>query len=130
MTSDIARKITVGLILSTILVWVGWDIYVAIWHTGATESEVIRDWATTHPSFAFGLGVVAGHWFANVREVKYWWTMIVAWIIMAIAFVVDIGFGLLPEVYPLIPFLMGGVAGRLLWPMERVTRERDGKENP
>lgn len=125
MQPHTVRQISSGLIIATIIIWIIWDIPAAIIAgTYGTESAVIRDWATAHPSFGLSIGILAGHWFWNVDEVKYPQLMWVAWALIATLLIVDIAFALLPPLYPLWPFLSGMVVGRILWPMDKSQKDR------
>lgn len=57
-------EITELLIIATILIWIGWDIY-AYKRGGveATESRVIYRWARRYPGFVFAVGCLMGHFF-------------------------------------------------------------------
>jgi hypothetical protein len=123
--NESAISVTKWLIILTILIWIVWDIYVAVAHTEATESEVIRDWATAHPSFGFGVGVLMGHWFFNFKKGAVYldyirpWGMYAVWTIIGLGMIVDVGLGLFGPVYPAISFILGIIFGAVLWPMDR-----------
>lgn len=116
------RKITIVLILTTIAVWVGWDIFAAVEPTpGDTESEVLRDWGHAHASLPFALGALMGHFFGTWdRLVELRARFPVAPVVLAglggVVVAADLG-GALPEVHPLIPFLVGVPLGAALWPL-------------
>lgn len=119
------RRITVWLILVTVAVWIIWDIYVATTGTGATESEVIRDWAATWSFLPYGTGVVAGHFFFNweelpeklVRRVM----MVAVWVSIVLVLLADIFIGMVAS--PAIVFCGGVLVGHMLWPMEVKIKE-------
>ena len=51
-------------IISTILLWIAWDVYV--YHkrgVEATESRIIYRWACRYPGFVFAIGCLMGHFF-------------------------------------------------------------------
>lgn len=119
MDRHLVRKISSGFIIATIAVWILWDIPAAVLSgTYGTLSDVIRHWATQHPAFGFSIGILAGHWFWNAKDVVYPFLMYVAWGLIAVLLTLDLGFGVLPALYPLWPFIFGIGMGRLLWPME------------
>lgn len=119
-----ARKITSWVLIITLVGLVVWDIVAfAFGGAQATESVVLKDWATTHPSIAFGLGTIAGHWFWNVDEVRHPQLMWTALVLLAVLLVVDLIFGLIPAMYPLFPFGAGVITGRVLWPLEKKVEE-------
>lgn len=124
-----ARLISSVLIVVTLIVWILWDIYAALFGgPGATESEVIRDWASYHPSIAVGLGTVAGHWFINRPPIKDddWRmaSMIVCWSTLATFMLFDFVTQLFTAypIYPLLTFAVGMGMGALLWPMAPAKR--------
>lgn len=118
------KKVTALLILSTILLWILWDVPVAIWGDGATESEVLRDWASAWPSFAYGLGILAGHWFWNVDElpdppIKRVFMAVAAVTSILVWMALDLIHGTV-QTNPIFPFLIGILVGRVLWPLPQV----------
>lgn len=120
MKPHTVRRISATLIIVTIVVWIVWDIPAALMAgTYGTESAVIRDWATTHPAFGYAIGVLAGHWFWNVPEIKHPALMYVSISSIALFLFLDLVFQVFPPLYPLVSFGVGIVAGRLLWPLER-----------
>lgn len=123
MDAHLARKISAALIVVTVAVWVVWDVIaVAVGGAYATESIVIRDWATAHPSLALSVGIIAGHWFWNVDEVRYPQLMWAAFGVIGTALLLDFTVLTYPTVYPLWPFIGGMVLGRVLWPLENAKR--------
>lgn len=59
-----ARRITTVLLLVTIAVLVGWDIYVAAnEHSGDTISEIVLAVSLKRPAIPFAVGFVCGHLF-------------------------------------------------------------------
>jgi hypothetical protein len=125
----VTKYITKGLILTTILSWIVWDIYVAIEPTpGDTESETIRDWAWAHPAFPFAVGAIMGHFFWNREEGRFfsWSPWLLGGLGLAAA-VIDV-VGLAPTTTPVIPFLVGLPLGALLWPQRPAKEQDDGNE--
>jgi hypothetical protein len=60
-------KITSGLIWATIIIWIIWDVYVAL--VGAkTESRIIADWSSVSVALPWAIGMLCGHWFALWRK--------------------------------------------------------------
>lgn len=111
------------LIIVTLVVWIIYDIFAALsGQPGATESEVIRDWAYSVSFFPYGLGVVAGHWFINRK--KIWsppWSNIlmgVSWGTILVWMMIDFLFKVQYTLYPLIPFGVGMAIGAILWPLK------------
>lgn len=111
------KKITQIVMAVSILVWIVWDIVVATNRTpGDTESEIIRGFASQHLTVPWAVGVLMGHFFWNVKQgVPRWRTLVVMPLITLAIVAVDV-WGNLPYVLPVIPFLVGVGAGRLLWP--------------
>lgn len=111
------RKITIGLIVATAAVWIGWDLF-AFFDTstaGDTESEVIRDFATKSHALPFAFGVLGGHFFWTTKK-KIWsrLTLIPLVLIAITIFVLDV-VGIRAPL-PSIAFLAAGtIAGRLFW---------------
>lgn len=62
--------ITKIIILTTPLIWIGWDVY-AYLTTGnsVTESATLFRWAVHAPGIAFLVGVLCGHLFVPQTEV-------------------------------------------------------------
>jgi hypothetical protein len=107
--TQIGALVSVGL-------WIIWDIYVASnRRSGDTESEVIRDFALKHPSFALAVGVLMGHFFWNVTEpIASWRSTVGLPVLGALALTIDL-LGKTPRVSSVVPCLIGIVLGRLLW---------------
>jgi hypothetical protein len=112
--------VTSALILGTIAVWIGWDIYVVIEPTpGDTESETLRDWGWSAPAFTWAFGALCGHFwgtwdgFVKFREKVPWSPAILA--ILGLALAGANVAGVLPRIHPMIPFLVGIPFGALLW---------------
>lgn len=123
------KKLTVGLILATIAIWIGWDVFVAIEPTpGDTESEVLRDWGWRAPSFVFALGALLGHWFGNadalvaLRERFPWSPVLLAGIGAAVVGA-DVA-GWLTDLHPMVALLAGIPAGAVLWPLRPKPSDR------
>lgn len=112
------RKATIWLVASTLLVWIGWDIYaLAEGGVSATESDVIRDASQSFEALAFAGGVVSGHWWFNREEpvIPGRARFVVLGALSASAIALSF-FAELPTAL----FLVAGLAsGHLLWPMER-----------
>lgn len=120
------RKITTGLIIATIVIWIGWDIYVAIETASAphgdTESEVIRDFSWSHPFFPFAVGVLMGHFFWTRKKIPSRLTTIPLAIIGVVVLVLDVT-QIIPRMLPLLPFLAGIPLGHFLWPQAPKVKE-------
>lgn len=71
-------KITMGLLLGTAAVWIGWDILLGATHS-ATESMWIASWVRQANSLALFLGALVAHWCWQSRDPHYeWWPWAVA----------------------------------------------------
>lgn len=121
---SLTKKITAGLIVATIVIWVGWDIYVAIEPTpGDTESETLRDWGWKAPAFVWAFGALCGHFwgtwgkFVTFRE-KYPWSPFVLGA-LALGLAGLNAAQILPRIHPMLSFLVGIPFGALLWPQKR-----------
>lgn len=57
------RLMTGFLILATVVVWIGWDVYAWLAADDATISVVVTDWSRIAPGIAFLVGVLCGHFF-------------------------------------------------------------------
>jgi hypothetical protein len=111
--------VTKILMLVAALALIGWDLYAFLTpFPGDTVSEVHANWAWDWPSLPLAWGVVMGHLFWHVDRVSY---ETLRWCLLGVvgvaAFIVDILW--LDGVLPMLPFLVGLVLGRLLWPMRR-----------
>jgi len=117
MSKQAVRQATIVLILVSLVVWIGWDIYAVVTAGAvATESVVIRDASQVFEALAFGGGVVAGHWWisrntgpAIARPKNFY----VLGALGAIAAVVSVFFALPTSVF----LGLGLIAGHLLWPL-------------
>ena len=115
------KKITAALIITTIAVWILYDIY-AVVNAGApgTESVAIRDFGQHHPFLPWGIGTVMGHFFWNVKKpAPSWYTTVILPIVGSVVLAFDLGH-ILPYMVSLLPFGVGVVSGRLLWPQKQV----------
>lgn len=116
------KRITAGVIIVSIVVLVGYDIIIIIESSpGDTISEILRDWAWKHPSVAFCLGVLCGHWFGNFDQLvefrakhEYSWALLG---LMGVAWAASDFFNLF-HVHPFIAMLVGIPAGAVLWALE------------
>ncbi len=110
------RKLTKYLLASTAVVWIVWDIFVAIEPTpGDTESEVIRDYAWNHPFVPLGFGVLMGHFLWTRAGGRYFKRS--PWLLVPIglgALALDAS-GVIGSIQPLIPFGAGMLLGHTLW---------------
>jgi len=58
------RTITATIIISTVMAWIGWDIYAAFnREAGDTISEVVLAAAQGKPIVPFAVGMIIGHLF-------------------------------------------------------------------
>jgi len=110
------RRVTQALILVTLVVWIGWDIF-ANPTDGATESEVIRDWQLALPGIAWGIGVLFGHFvlLSKRRLVPEGKTGPIAIgalsaVVIALTLLVDLSWQWIPRLG-----LGGAIAGHFLW---------------
>jgi len=59
-----SRKVTVALLISTVVLLAGWDLYVALNDTpNDTISYIVLAFAQRHPIVALCVGIVLGHVF-------------------------------------------------------------------
>lgn len=66
-------KATQWLILATVLIWIGFDIYAYFVHGNpSTISAYIVRWSWYHPWVPFASGVLVGHLFFDMREPISW----------------------------------------------------------
>lgn len=67
-----AKAITQYGIIATVVLWIGWDVYVAFFNNepGDTISRVVLEWSQAWPIIPLAVGVVAGHlwWPQRVSE--------------------------------------------------------------
>jgi peptidoglycan/LPS O-acetylase OafA/YrhL len=113
-----ARRVTIWLVLMTLGVWIGWDIYAAIvGGTPATESGVVRDASNSFEALAFGGGAVAGHWWVNREKpiIEHWSRYLILGALGIVAIVVSLLTNAPTSSY----FGVGVASGHFLWPMER-----------
>ncbi len=116
-------KVTSVLILATIAVWIGWDIYVAIEPTpGDTESEILRNWGWSTPSFVWMFGALCGHFWGTWDKLiqfrkRFPWSPFALGGLAVVLMSLDYG-GFLPSIHPMISFLAGIPFGAWLWPQD------------
>lgn len=104
------RKITQGIILVSVALWICWDIYANQTH-GATESEVVRDWQLAYPSISWGLGVVFGHLTLLGRRIGSPLFLVpLSAAILALTLLVSLSWPWVPALG-----LLGVAAGRIFW---------------
>lgn len=60
--SEFSPTITTWIILSTIAIWITWDVYLYR-NNKVTISEVVNKWGNKSLPFVFALGFLCGHWF-------------------------------------------------------------------
>lgn len=66
-------KWTQWIILSTVLIWITWDIYTYFAHGNpSTESAFIVRFSWYHPWLSFLAGLLCGHLFFDLREPIDW----------------------------------------------------------
>lgn len=59
---NVARIITVSIVLGSVTLWVVWDVIaVIVWGRSATESIFIFAWTLKYPQLVFVLGYLMGH---------------------------------------------------------------------
>jgi hypothetical protein len=62
-TEQLFIALTKILIITTVVIWVLWDLYVVIlFGREATESYTITKWCRRFPWIVFALGYLCGHW--------------------------------------------------------------------
>jgi hypothetical protein len=110
------RRATIWIVVATLVAWVGWDIYAAVFGgLDATESDVIRDASQVFEAIPFAGGVVAGHWWVSrekpLIEGPARFVVLVA---LAATSAVVAYFTRLPTALHL---ALGIASGHFLWPM-------------
>lgn len=116
MTLNTWTKILIG---GTFVVWIAWDVYVAL-NGAATESMILRDGAKRWNILPFIVGFLGAHWFLPKKKpsISGWmWALP----IMTGLFVTDFifffgGYGNPWWRYPGLWFALGIPAGFYLWP--------------
>jgi predicted PurR-regulated permease PerM len=111
------RYVTISLLLLGILTWLGWDIYAASNVVkGDTISEIVLAFTFRHWFASLVLGVVCGHLFWPVEELRDKWIRIAVLCVAGIfSFVIDL-VGVMGTIFPMLPFLAGIVLGHICWP--------------
>jgi hypothetical protein len=64
-------KYTRLLILATVLIWIGFDVWVIV--KGGTEASIshqITTWSYDYPTFTFAVGYLMGHLFFPLRTIN------------------------------------------------------------
>lgn len=112
------KTITILLIISTFVLWIGWDIVLVILKEN-TISQYLQWFGNTNNWFVYLMGFLSGHWFFSRKTaLTYGW--IIALSFMALLGVIDLIWYLnkLPFVwyrYSPIWFIVGLIAGLYLW---------------
>lgn len=57
-----ANLITGSLIIGTIVIWLIWDVLVAVAPGADTESQMLRNWGAYTMAFPYAIGMLLGHW--------------------------------------------------------------------
>ena len=74
MSEESARLTTKYLILTTVLVWIVWDIIAySLWGGDATESETIGRWMDRSLWVTVFVFALVGHLLASGRAFAGWW---------------------------------------------------------
>lgn len=111
------RKATIWLVVSTLIVWIGWDLYaVAEGGLDATESDVIRDASQSFEALAFAGGVVGGHWWISREKPAIRGRARFA--VLGLLAASSIALALFTKLPTAIYLFAGLASGHLLWPME------------
>lgn len=109
------RKITGWLILAVTAVAIVYDIVIVIEPTpGDTISRVTLDFAWVHPFVSYAMGVLVGHLMWPMAQSTRLWRILILAATGAVVLGLDIA-GILPRIVPIIPVLIGIVAGHYLW---------------
>lgn len=114
-----AQQVTAGLIVTTIVGWIIWDVYVAVRASGqrATESEEIRSFGVNHPAFPYLIGGLMAHFFWNAPSPPAYYVTVLLPAISAPFVVSDLAGWLRPLKIPsVVPFILGLVVWHFLWP--------------
>ncbi len=116
-------KITVGLLVGTAIVWIGWDVFVG--QTGAqTESQIIAQWVRSANSLALFLGALVAHWavqwFFKSPPHYAWWPIVLGILGLVVVWDVLCGTGVLHPPgwtrYPGLWLVLGLPVGYFFWP--------------
>ena len=111
------RKISMGLILATVVVLGVWAIIVASNDTLDDEiSVVLLEWASVWKTVPLALGVFMGHWLWPVKKVilgPWRYALLLAVVLLSVLSDIFISYF---TIFPLYPFMIGVLAGHWLWP--------------
>jgi hypothetical protein len=110
-----SRWVTIGILLSSLLGLITWDIYVAVNAVpGDTISEITLATARRIVFLPLSVGVVSGHLLWPIRKpLAGWWTVAILGVVGAAAIVVDVVGH--PHIMPAIPFATGVLIGHFGW---------------
>lgn len=118
MSLKIAKIVTIAIIISTVSLWICWDIVVAaLGLFPATESRILLAFAYVNISFPAALGILLGHLFWPVKkEVSHQLARILVMAGYAVALITLNALRVLPDVVPVLPLVIHIPVGHLLWP--------------
>lgn len=118
------RRVTVGLIVATAIVWIAWDVVVGATHHD-TESAIIAAWARAVNALPLTLGALVAHWCWQNRRPRYdWWPLALACLVAALAWDALTGSTFWPQVlhvpawsrHPGLWLFLGLPVGHWFWP--------------
>lgn len=107
------------LMLGGLAGYIGWDVYAAFQQDQGTLSEVLGTAFWEFPALTFAAGVVLGHWTWPQKTVRPGWETAIIVAAVGAALLALEYFTLLPHpswLVPVIPLLLGILAGHWLWP--------------
>jgi len=121
MSLKIAKVVTTVIMVTSIAIWICWDIVVAaLGLFPATESQILLAFGTVNFVFPAALGALLGHLFWPVEgEIKY---QLVRVLSLAVYISVVLSLNIMhvfPEMIPIIPLVLHIPVGHLLWPQQR-----------
>lgn len=89
-----ANFITGSLIIGTIVIWLAWDVLVAIAPGADTESQMLRNWGAYSMALPYSIGMLLGHWWWPWRSgstaYKQTWRPVVNFSIIGVLIIWDI----------------------------------------
>lgn len=122
------RKPTIGVLIATALIWIGYDIWAYIEPTqGDTLSEVIQTGILRWSAIPFGLGALLGHWLWPATTERK-----TPMLFLGLGALITLFAGLFmagnTPLHPTIMGLIGFFAGRALWPLYPVPKKETSED--
>lgn len=117
MSQRVAKIVTIAIMVSTLAVWIAWDIVVAaLGIFPATESQILLAAGFFNFAGPAAAGFVLGHLTWPAPEVDHkWWRLGPSIVYFAALFGANF-WGMLPEMIPVVPLVLHIPLGRLGWP--------------